>query len=111
MPESTIPEIAYLDKPTEIIQKEQDYHPIERFSEEDMILITYGDLVKGRQKTPLSTLHHFVNTYICDIINTLHILPFFPYSSDRGFAVVDFKLVDPELGSCADIREKNAAMI
>ena len=107
MPElERILKVHYAHKPPEMIEKEQDYDPIERFSEKDMILITYGDIVKGRQKTPLSTLHHFVNTYICDIINTLHILPFFPYSSDRGFAVVDFKLVDPELGSWADIREK-----
>ena len=93
-------------KPPEMLEKEKTYDPRERFSEQDMILITYGDIVKGSGKTPLSTLHDFVNTYNRGAVNTLHILPFFPYSSDRGFAVVDHKLVDPELGSWEDIREK-----
>lgn len=93
-------------KPPEMLEKEKTYDPRERFSEHDMILITYGDIVKGSGKTPLSTLHDFVNTYNRGAVNTLHILPFFPYSSDRGFAVVDPRLVDPELGSWEDIREK-----
>ena len=79
---------------------------MERFSEKDMILITYGDIVKGDGDTPLSALYNFVNTYNRGAINTIHLLPFFPYSSDRGFAVVDFRQVDPKLGSWADIREK-----
>lgn len=98
--------VHHAHKPPEMIEKERGYDPRERFSEQDMILITYGDIIKGPGKTPLATLNDFVNTYNRDVINTLHILPFFPYSSDRGFAVVDFKRVDPELGSWADIREK-----
>ncbi|MCK5914998.1 MAG: alpha-glucosidase C-terminal domain-containing protein, partial [Deltaproteobacteria bacterium] len=65
--------------------------------------ITYGDMIKGQGDTPLSTLHNFVNTYNLGAINTLHILPFFPYSSDRGFSVVNFKTVDRRLGSWVDI--------
>lgn len=107
MPElERILKVHYAHKPPEMIEKEKGYDPKERFSEEDMILITYGDIVKGPGKTPLAMLHNFVNSYSHEIVNTLHILPFFPYSSDRGFAVVDFKLVDPELGSWEDIREK-----
>jgi len=98
--------VHHAHKPVEMIEKEKSYNPAERFSEKDLILITYGDTVKGPGLTPLATLHAFVNTYNRGAINTLHILPFFPYSSDRGFSVVDFKLVDPELGSWADIREK-----
>jgi len=98
--------VHHAHKPAEMIEKEKSYNPAERFSEKDLILITYGDTVKGPGLTPLATLHAFVNTYNRGAINTLHILPFFPYSSDRGFSVVDFKLVDPELGSWADIREK-----
>ncbi|MDW7759958.1 MAG: sugar phosphorylase [Acidobacteriota bacterium] len=107
MPElERILQVHQAHKPPEMLEKEKTYDPRERFSEQDMILITYGDIVKGPGKTPLSTLHDFVNTYNRGAINTLHLLPFFPYSSDRGFAVVDFKQVDPELGSWADIREK-----
>lgn len=93
-------------KPPEMLEKEKNYDPDERFSEKDMILITYGDIVKGDGDTPLSALHSFVNTYNQGAINTIHLLPFFPYSSDRGFAVVDFRRVDPKLGTWADIREK-----
>ncbi len=93
-------------KPPEMLEKEKGYNQRKRFSERDMVLITYGDIVKGPGKTPLSTLHEFMNTYNRGVINTLHLLPFFPYSSDRGFAVVDFRQVDPHLGSWADIREK-----
>jgi len=93
-------------KPPEMLEKEKNYDPKERFSEKDMILITYGDIVKGDGDTPLSALHNFVNTYNRGAISTIHLLPFFPYSSDRGFAVVDFRQVDPKLGTWADIREK-----
>ncbi len=107
MPElERILKVHHAHKPPEMIEKERNYDPRERFSEQDMILITYGDMVKGPGETPLSALHNFINTYNPGAINTLHILPFFPYSSDRGFSVVDFKLVDPKLGSWADIREK-----
>ncbi|HHO49061.1 MAG TPA: sugar phosphorylase [Desulfobacteraceae bacterium] len=107
MPElERILRVHHAHKPPEMIEKEKTYDPKERFSEKDMILIAYGDIVKGHGQTPLSTLHDFVNTYNRGAINTLHLLPFFPYSSDRGFAVVDFRLVDPKLGTWADIREK-----
>ena len=110
--ESVMPELERIlrvhqaHKPPEMVEKEKGYDPKERFSEKDMILITYGDIVKGPGKTPLATLHNFINTYNRGAINTLHLLPFFPYSSDRGFAVVDFRQVDPALGSWADIQEK-----
>jgi len=107
MPEfERILKVHQAHKPAEVIEKEKDYDPCERFSEEHIILITYGDNVKGAGPTPLSSLNHFVNTYTGGMINTLHILPFFPYSSDRGFAVIDFRRVDAKLGSWDDIREK-----
>lgn len=93
-------------KPPEMIDKERRYDPGERFSESDMVLITYGDIVRGDGKSALSSLHEFVATYNRGGVNTIHLLPFFPYSSDRGFAVVDFSRVDPQLGTWEDIREK-----
>ncbi len=93
-------------KPPEMIAKEHRYDPAERFSESDRVLITYGDIVRGGGKSPLSTLHEFVNTYNRGAVNTIHLLPFFPYSSDRGFAVVDFNRVDPKLGTWEDIRDQ-----
>lgn len=98
--------VHHAHKPTEMLEKEKSYDPEKRFSEEDIVLITYGDLVHGEGDTPLSMLHNFVRSVSTNVINTLHLLPFFPYSSDRGFAVVDFRQVDPELGSWADILQK-----
>src|SRR5262249_39342857 len=36
-------------------------------------------------------------------INSLHLLPFYPYSSDDGFSVIDYTAVDPRLGTWEDI--------
>ena len=107
MPElERILRVHHACKPPEMIEKERGYAPQERFSEEDIILITYGDNVKGKGPTPLSALHQFVKTFTRGAVNTLHLLPFFPYSSDRGFAVIDYRRVDPRLGTWDDIREK-----
>ena len=95
--------VHHAHKTPEIIEAEKDFEPAERFTERDMILITYGDLIRGEGRTPLATLAKFVDTYNRGAINTLHILPFFPYSSDKGFSVISFKKVDPNLGSWQDI--------
>ena len=68
------------------------------------ILITYGDsILDGQKESPLSTLHTFLETYVKDAISTVHILPFYPASSDDGFSVVDPTMVEPTLGSWDDI--------
>ena len=73
------------------------------FSEKDVVLITYGDSLRKEGENPLSTLQKFSNIYFKDIFSALHILPFFPFSSDDGFSVMDFFSVNPELGSWKDI--------
>ena len=97
--------VHHAHKPPEMIEKENYYDPRERFSNEHIILITYGDSVQGDGPTPLASLRRFIDTFARGAINTLHILPFFPYSSDRGFAVIDYRRVDARLGSWDDIRE------
>lgn len=73
------------------------------FSERDTILITYGDQVQSASETPLQTLASFCTKTIEGLISGVHILPFYPYSSDDGFSVIDYKAVDPNLGSWAEI--------
>lgn len=92
-------------KPAALLAAEEDFRPEERFSERDIILITYGDLIRGAEASPLQTLARFCDTYLEGTINTIHILPFFPYSSDRGFSIIDFSTVDPRLGTWEDIEE------
>jgi glucosylglycerate phosphorylase len=99
MPElERICKVHHAHKPTELIEHEATLDPAERFSERDLILITYADAVRSKTAIGIEALHRFVETYY-DSVNTIHMLPFFPYSSDRGFSVVDFKAVDPKVGS------------
>lgn len=79
------------------------FDPRERFSEKDVILITYGDLLTSPGRPPLQVLADFLHRFMRDAINAVHILPFFPYSSDRGFSIIDYEEVDPRLGSWDDI--------
>ncbi|MDY6935836.1 MAG: sugar phosphorylase [Spirochaetota bacterium] len=98
-------QIYYAHKPDRMINDEEMCDPSDRFSEKDVILITYGDILHGEERSPLATLAKFCDTFLKGTINTLHILPFFPYSSDRGFSIIDFGTVDPRLGSWADIED------
>ena len=77
--------------------------PQERLSERDVILITYGDQVTEAGKSPLLTLAEVLETTVGGAITGVHILPFFPYSSDDGFSIIDYAIVDPALGTWADI--------
>ncbi|SHL03126.1 sucrose phosphorylase [Desulfatibacillum alkenivorans DSM 16219] len=95
--------VYYAHKSPEMIEFEQDFDAHNRFTEEDVILITYGDLLHDDRMSPLDTLTYFCERHLRGTINTLHLLPFFPYSSDRGFAVIDFEEVDPRLGTWEDI--------
>ncbi len=76
----------------------------ERFSEKDVVLITYGDLIRSPGVSPLESLESFAEVFFKDLITIIHILPFYPYSSDRGFSVISYTEVDPRLGSWEDIR-------
>lgn len=92
-------------KPPEMVAEEAGFDPRERFSERDVVLITYGDLLTSPGKRPLQALGDFLDVFMHGDINTVHILPFFPWSSDRGFAITDYEEVDPRLGSWNDIEE------
>jgi len=76
----------------------------ERWNEQDVILICYGDSIIEKDEKPLQALYRFLNTYLPETFNTVHILPFFPYSSDDGFSIIDYRVVNPELGDWDDIR-------
>ena len=98
--------VYYAHLPEELINEEKDFEPENRFTEKDIILITYGNLIRGNDRSPLRTLARFCDNYLEGNINTIHILPFFPYSSDRGFSIIDFETVDPDLGTWEDIEEQ-----
>jgi glycosidase len=69
----------------------------------DVVLISYGDSIQSPQQPPLQTLRSFLKRYLPDAFSMLHLLPFFPWSSDGGFAVTDYRAVNPQLGNWEDI--------
>ncbi|MEX0648704.1 MAG: sugar phosphorylase [Balneolaceae bacterium] len=78
------------------------------WTHEDVILITYADMVQPKTGEPVSKLckqHEFLTQKVKGLISTIHILPFFPSSSDDGFSVVDYKRVDERHGGWDDIED------
>lgn len=76
--------------------------PEELWSEKDSLLITYGDSIVQEGEVPLQTLAGCLDR-VGPAISMVHVLPFCPYSSDDGFAVIDYKQVNPKLGSWNDL--------
>jgi glycosidase len=69
----------------------------------DALLITYGDQVRAENEHPLETLEKFLDAHVSELISGVHVLPFYPYSSDDGFSVIDYYSVDDHLGTWNDI--------
>ena len=73
------------------------------WSQRDAFLITYGDTIHGANRTPLQALGEFLREQLGPAVSLVHLLPHFPFSSDDGFSVIDYRTVRPDLGSWADI--------
>ena len=69
----------------------------------DATLITYPDQIQRTGRHPLVTLAEFCDRYLTDAISGIHILPFYPWTSDDGFSVVDYRQVDPRYGDWDDL--------
>lgn len=74
-------------------------------SQRDALLITYGDQVQRPREAPLRTLADFCQRHLSGLVSGVHILPFYPYTSDDGFSVVDYQQVDPALGDWDDVAQ------
>src|ERR1043165_919180 len=74
-------------------------------SQRDALVITYGDQVQESDKAPLVSLADFFNEYLRGVVSGTHILPFYPYSSDDGFSVIDWLAVDPALGTRVNVTD------
>lgn len=73
------------------------------WTHEDVVLITYGDTIQSPEAPPLQSLHGFLSRHLRDAVSMVHVLPFFPWSSDDGFSVTDFRAVHEALGDWQDI--------
>jgi glucosylglycerate phosphorylase len=78
-------------------------HHGERLSQRDAVLITYGDQIRREGEAPLKALGDFLRRRLQGVVSGVHLLPFYPYTSDDGFSVVDYLKVDPTLGDWEDI--------
>ena len=93
-----------LEKLEAVIAKYQGSRVTPGFVDEsDAMLITYGDSLINEGEKPLVTLRNFLEKYVGDAITSVHLLPMFPYTSDDGFSVVDYREVNPSLGSWDDV--------
>lgn len=73
------------------------------WDEQDVVLITYADQFREADKPTLSTFSRFYQQHLQSTFPLVHLLPFFPWSSDDGFSVMDYHQVDPLCGDWQDI--------
>ncbi len=73
------------------------------WSEKDSYVITYGNTFVDGEYKPLDLLHDFLEKHLKGRINGVHILPYFPFTSDDGFAITDYRAVNSSLGAWEDI--------
>src|SRR5688572_22494301 len=96
-------QVHHAHKPADMLRDEAEFDARDRFTQEDVVAITYGDLIDSPNTHPLKALSIIFENLFRGVFSTVHILPFFPYSSDRGFSVIDYEEVDPKLGRWEDI--------
>ncbi|QIZ06339.1 sugar phosphorylase [Priestia megaterium] len=71
----------------------------QNWDEKDLVLITYGDQFYEDNNPTLDTFKKMFDQYLADKFEIVHLLPFYPYSSDDGFSVIDYKKVNPIIGN------------
>lgn len=96
---------AAFEKIIELLKKYQARVTLQPggLDQRDTILITYADQVQHPNERPLAVLADFCRTHLQDTITGIHILPFYPWTSDDGFSVVDYRAVDDRYGTWKDI--------
>ncbi|GLX66680.1 alpha-amylase family glycosyl hydrolase [Paenibacillus glycanilyticus] len=74
-------------------------------SQNDVMLITYADSLRSEGEQPIETMNRFGREYLHNLFSAVHLLPFYPYSSDDGFSVIDYREVNPSVGNWDGIKE------
>ena len=75
----------------------------ESWSQNTIVMITYADTIEDKNSLPINSINKFLKTYCADTFEIVHILPFFPSSSDKGFSVKDYYSVYHQFGQWNDI--------
>lgn len=84
---------------TKLINKYKHPKIEKNISNQNTILITYGDSLIDKNKYPLETIHSFLKNECKNIIKDIHLLPIYPFSSDDGFSVIDYLKIRKDLGN------------
>lgn len=100
-------EEGYQEAFQQLIEKweQENWQPNHAVSQENVYLITYGDSIYEENKPTLPTMHKFLKEQVGDTITDVHLLPMFPYTSDDGFSVTDYRQIDPTLGDWNHIED------
>jgi glucosylglycerate phosphorylase len=77
--------------------------PSERLGPDASVLITYADQVRAPGEAPLRTLRRLLDGPLAGTTSAVHLLPFYPSTSDDGFSVADYDAVDPAVGDWDDV--------
>ncbi|MDP4549633.1 alpha-amylase family glycosyl hydrolase [Alkalihalobacillus macyae] len=83
--------------------KQKDWKDVSPLTERNVYLITYGDAISESGQPTLKTLNTFINEHAKEEITDVHLLPMFPYTSDDGFSVVDYREIHDDLGDWTDV--------
>ena len=83
------------------------------WDEKDVVLITYADQFTAAGTDALPLFTRFYNEWLARSFSHVHLLPFYPWSSDDGFSVIDYHSVAPETGTWQDVAElkKSASLM
>ncbi|CUR60476.1 putative glucosyltransferase [metagenome] len=97
--------LAQLLELAEAYRTRLDGRVVDALTQRSSFLITYGDSIRRPGETPLHTLRGLLDDRVGELISDVHLLPMFPWTSDDGFAVVDHRLVNPDLGDWDDVAD------
>lgn len=91
-----------------VCRKHEPFLPqhLRTLDQSEVVLITYPDQIRGEGEQPLRSLRRFLKEFrLQRLVRALHLLPFYPFSSDDGFSVIDYRQVDPCFGTWRDVRD------
>lgn len=84
--------------------KDENTNEGKKFSHKDFIINTYADSIQSENKSPLEELVIFCSKYFNNVLNGIHVLPFYEWDTDRGFSVVNYYGVDSRNGTWDQFR-------
>lgn len=98
---------SYLEEMKALLQEwnQKDWKEDTAVSEKNVYLITYGDSIYEEGVPTLQTLQKFLKDQVGNKITDVHLLPMFPYTSDDGFSVTDYREIHPDLGDWSDLEK------